>query len=340
MRKLFFLLLVILLVGCSSAPIEQTSQPVIVQNQIIHPSIAAKITDTPSATFIPESTATNWPTPTMTTYPTMTPSPTLGIGSTVISPVDGMVMVYVPAGDFLMGSTDDRLADLYPQHTRYLDAYWIDSTEVTNAMFLQFVSDTGYVTLAEKEGKGWFIDGSNYGWVDGVNWRHPTGPNSNLIDIENHPVIYVSWNDASAYCAWARRRLPTNVEWEKAARGIDGRTHPWGEGIDCSMANIAECSVTGTSAVGSYPTDVSPYGVFDMAGNITEYVLDMYEGYYDVTNGSDIIPTSDGIHVDSRGGSYFDILHIDTLYIELVGVYESYVEGAVPMAGFRCAFSP
>ena len=253
----------------------------------------------------------------------------------MVSPVDSMTMVFVPSGDFLMGTSDEPASSVYPLHSRYLDDYWIDSTEVTNAMFLQFVTDTGFVTFNEEQGKGWVVNGNEGGWVDGVSWQHPNGPNSDLTDLGNHPVVDVSWNDATAYCAWAGRRLPTHAEWEKAGRGTDGRMNPWGEGIDCTKANIADCGRLGTSEVGSYPSDMSPYGAFDMAGNVSEYLLDMYEGYYELSAEGDPIPTSDGIHVDARGGSYFDIFP----EMELFLVYSSYLESSLPAWGFRCAMS-
>ncbi len=174
-------------------------------------------------------------------------------------------MVYVPAGEFLMGSTDadvqrylrmfpgagkDWFADEQPRHWVFLDAYHLDTYEVTVEQFQSFAAATG---------RG-MPPAPSWGWID------------------HHPVVNVSWDDAVAFCGWAGKRLPTEAEWEKAARGTNAQTFPWGEGIDASKAN---CGSGGTKAVGSYPGGVSPYGVHDMAGNVWEWVADWYDsGYY------------------------------------------------------------
>ncbi|HSG45809.1 MAG TPA: SUMF1/EgtB/PvdO family nonheme iron enzyme, partial [Anaerolineales bacterium] len=133
---------------------------------------------------------------------TKTPSPTeatLGIGSTMTGS-DGMTLLYVPAGEFTMGS-EDGADDEKPVHTVDLDAFWIDQTEVTNAMFADFISETGHTTDAEKAGKSWVYQDGDWNQVDGADWTHPFGPSSGISDIMNHPVIHVSWNDAQAYCS-------------------------------------------------------------------------------------------------------------------------------------------
>ena len=211
------------------------------------------------------------------------------IGSTMVSPKDGMTMVYVPAGEFLMGPHYDQ-----PQHTVYLDAYWIDQTEVTNAMFEEFVSETNYLTDAEKAKGGYVRFGYNLEFVPGANWLYPDGPKIDTSGIERHPVRNVSWNDAIVYCEWAGRRLPTEAEWEKAARGTDARLYPWGNDFNCSLGNFddetwfSSTVVAGgpncdgyksTAPVGSFPQGASPYGVLDMAGNVSEWVADWYGDY-------------------------------------------------------------
>jgi len=173
-------------------------------------------------------------------------------------PADGMVMVYVPAGEFLMGSSDaDGQAqdNEKPQHTVYLDAYWIDRTEVTNAQYRKCV-EAG----ACREPGCW--DNENYNAPD-------------------QPVVCVSWDDARAYAAWAGGRLPTEAEWEKAARGTDGRIYPWGNSApDCDKANYADC-IEHPAVVGSCLLGANPYGALDMAGNVWEWVADWYDaGYY------------------------------------------------------------
>ncbi len=280
-------------------------------------------TSRPSDTPMPTDTATPAPTDTNTPIPP-TPIATLGIGSTMVSSKDGMTLVYVPAGEFLMGSID---ADIYagsdekPQHTVYLDAYWIDKTDVTNAMFAQFVQAASYKTDAEKVGIGYSFDFSSGNWTDtrGANWQHPHGPSSDISNLDNHPVAQVSWNDAKAYCEWAGRRLPTEAEWEKAARGTDGSIYPWGnDPATGNLLNLADKNLNAswadktiddgyqfTSPVGHYPAGISPYGALDMAGNVWQWVVDWYDKNYYVNSPTrnPTGPTSGDSHV-LRGGSW------------------------------------
>jgi len=172
-----------------------------------------------------------------------------------------MELVFVPAGDFLMGAADDDddpwvWPDQQPQRVVYLGAYWIDRTEVTNAMFQRFVAATGH--------------DAGSAWRDRASGK------------PDHPVGGVNWFDAKAYCRWAGRSLPTEAEWEKAARGTDGRKHPWGnEEPDESRCN-RDMQEGGTTPVGKYsPKGDSPYGAADMIGNVWEWVADWYDsGYY------------------------------------------------------------
>ena len=200
------------------------------------------------------------------------PTPAEGdIGDTWTRPADGMVMVYVPAGEFLMGSgeADDQAGDDdKPQHTVYLDGYWIDRTEVTNTQYEKCV-EAG----ACREPGCW--DDEDYNAPD-------------------QPVVCVSWDDAQAYAAWVGARLPTEAEWEKAARGTDGRIYPWGDEFDSTRLNYCDQNCDQdwkdtntndgyavTAPVGRYPSGASPYGALDMAGNVFEWVADWYEeGYY------------------------------------------------------------
>lgn len=178
--------------------------------------------------------------------------------TTQISPNDSMPMVYVPSGEFLMGSLEGVGEDNeHPQHTIYLDAYWIDKTEVTNAMYAKCVS-AGICTDPLESNS---ITRSMY-------YGNP--------EFDNYPVINVNWNQALAYCNWVGRSLPTEAEWEKAARGTDGRIYPWGNKIP---DNIFSDNLD-TTEVGSFPDDMSPYGAMDMAGNVMEWVKDLYDNYY------------------------------------------------------------
>lgn len=223
------------------------------------------VTNTPTTTFVVSPTVkpTNTVRVTSTVTPTETPPPTPTIGiQSMISPVDGMPLVYVPAGEFEMGSEDGR-DDEKPVHTVFLDAYWIDQTEVTNEMYAICVQAGECSPPGSKES---FTRNNYFG-------------NS---EFDDYPVIEVSWNDAKSYCEWADRRLPTEAEWEKAARGTDGRTYPWGEQIDNTYANYR--GVQDTMPVGSYEKGKSPYGVYDMVGNVWEWVADWYyENYYSIS---------------------------------------------------------
>ena len=196
--------------------------------------------------------------PTPTPKLTATPAPPPSLGSTMKREKDGMVMVYVPAGAFKMGS-NQGLADQKPVHKVTLDAYWIDQTEVTNGMYALCVS-TGWCQLPHEtdwHGKKYFDD-----------------PNK----IE-YPVIYVDWQQANTYCQWVSGRLPTEAEWEKAARGTDGRTNPWGNTIDETTFGNFSDEGGRPERVGSYEKGKSPYGAYDMAGNVLEWTADWYDVY-------------------------------------------------------------
>lgn len=297
--SLFLIALVI--VGCQANPTTpiqtQTKTATATQN----PSPIA--TETPTS---PPATATSTripPSPTLsftrtpipaTSTPTPSPTPQLTTRSQ-----DGKIMVLVPAGEFMMGSpAGEGGDDEVPQHKVTLDGYWIDRTEVTNAQYRSFVEATGYRMPTT------------------CDWGDPTYADAAKT---NHPVVCVSRDDAQAYCEWAGARLPTEAEWEKAARGTDRRTYPWGIGFDGTRLNYCDINCEGeqrdptyndgyaqTAPVGSYLTGVSPYGALDMAGNVWEWVSDWYNFYY-YTRSPESNPQgpNSGQYGVLRGGSWW-----------------------------------
>lgn len=194
---------------------------------------------------------------------------------------DNAEMVYIPAGTFTMGDTHgDGEADERPAQRVTLQAFWLDRTEVTNGQFSQFAK------FARNTGIG-----------RGGEWQMEPGK-------EHHPVVHVPWRVAAAYCRWAGKRLPTEAEWEYAARGTDGRKYPWGNTWEDSRARFSGNRRDQAAAVGSYPTGVSPFGALDMAGNVWEWVGSLYKPYpYVATDGRED-PAVPGRHV-VRGGSWF-----------------------------------
>jgi formylglycine-generating enzyme len=177
-------------------------------------------------------------------------------GSESRGPDGGEEMVEIPAGEFILGSDQGGFNEK-PAHVAYLEQYWIDRYEVTFQQYMEFVEKTGH--------------------------RQPGPPSRYARKLEalrgpNQPITYVSWHDADKYCQWRGDRLPTEKEWEKAVRGTDGRTWPWGEGLSGHPANFAgeTDGYLVTAPVGSFPRDQSIFGVYDGAGNVMEYVEDLY----------------------------------------------------------------
>ena len=166
-------------------------------------------------------------------------------------------MVLIPEGDFILGS-DDKNSIAYPKQTLNLPAFWIDKYEVTNSEFLDFSIKTGYQGEGAKEGK---------------DWRLFVTP-----EKARFPVVYITWNDATAYCKSLGKRLPTEEEWEKAARGTDGRTYPWGNEWVDNRSNTYEAGLAKPAAIGQFD-DVSPFGVHDMLGNVQEWTGSWYTTY-------------------------------------------------------------
>jgi sulfatase modifying factor 1 len=227
-------------------------------------------------------------------------------------------MTWIPGGDFWMGSEDPMFRDARPVHKVYVDGFWMDKTTVTNAQFAAFVKATGYVTIAErpvdpaqypgapaemlKPGAPVFVAPPGpvaldsllnwWRWQPRANWRNPRGPGSDIEAADNYPVVQVAYEDAVAYAKWVGKRLPTEAEWEFAARGgFDRKTFVWGNDPTPGgkhMANvyqghfpnrnIAEDGFTGVAPVCSFP--VNGYGLCDMSGNVWQWVSDWYRADY------------------------------------------------------------
>jgi sulfatase modifying factor 1 len=241
-------------------------------------------------------------------------------------------MVFIKAGTFMMGGDNKQAApDEYPKHKVTVSGFWMDEHEVTNSQFERFVKATGYITTAEvkpnwdelkkqlapgtpkpddsllqaaslvfkQPGKAVSINDYSqwWEWKKGANWRHPHGPNSNINGMGNYPVVHISWFDAVNYCKWAGKRLPTEAEWEWAARGgLTNNIYPWGnEPVDAGKpkANTWQGSFPNTNTlrdkffytapVGSFKPN--GFGLYDMAGNVWEWCADYYNNtYYSTIN--------------------------------------------------------
>jgi len=231
--------------------------------------------------------------------------------------IGGMEFMRVPAGKFIMGSKDDNefnQEDERPQRTVELNYdYWMGKFILTNQMFAEFIKSTNHVTTAEKEG-GYYPKESKF--VKGVDWKHPIDPKDKWEDKAEHPVVQVSWDDSMAYCKWFNEnfktelgdlllRLPSEAEWEKAARGAYANEWPWGNEFDLKKCNSAEGRKGGTTPVGAYSSfgGDSPYSCADMVGNVWEWTHTLFNKYpYNVKDRRE-----DEANRDSRvlrGGSF------------------------------------
>ena len=240
-------------------------------------------------------------------------------------------MVAIPAGSFEAGDPDGR-PDEAPRPVT-VAAFQLMRFEVTNAQFAAFVAETGHVTDPELRGFGYVWPGR---WVKvpGADWRHRSGPASNPIGLDDHPVVQVSWSDASSFCLHHGLRLPGEEEWEFAARGTDGRIFPWGEAApdeggtrranygtnECCAADMTD-GYHETAPVGSYPAGVSPFGLHDMAGNVWEWTAS---------------PDGDSGKYVIRGGGWGNnpfCLRMSYRHKNPPGI-------GLDMVGFRCAGDP
>ena len=273
------------------------------------------------------------PTPTKTPTPRPTPTPNEpAAGAT--REIDGITFVYVPAGEFLMGSTEAEVEALLcnqttgncerawvepemPQHTVVLDGFWISRIEVTNAQWQTFMQADGYSTQRYWTSEGWRWRTENAIITAPGQWTDSD------FNGQNYPVVGVSWYESAAYASWLADRtgiairLPTEAEWEKSARGTQGRVYPWGNDWDASRANYCDSNCPNdwkdieysdgyalTAPVGSYAAGASPYGALDMAGNVREWVGDWYaNSYVGAGQRNPTGPDSGGSRV-VRGGSW------------------------------------
>ena len=254
--------------------------------------------------------------------------PVLGVGSMRVRTTDAMTMVFVPEGEFVMGDEDGNEFEM-PVHQVYVDAFWMDKFEVTTAQFVRFLNATA---VGVEDEQGLLLEEQNtIEYADGV-WSVMRG-------FESHPVVGVSWFGANAYCVWVGGRLPTEAEWEKAARGTAGREYPWGNWDATNELMNMNVAMVGTMPVGSYPAGVSPYGVMDLAGNAWEWVQDWYDaGYYEYSPYPNPQGPQEGELKVARGGGGIDAtMTLDvrsTVRWQLAPVEEN------PVVGFRCVQVP
>jgi formylglycine-generating enzyme required for sulfatase activity/serine/threonine protein kinase len=249
-------------------------------------------TATPTATRAPTATSTVRPTAAPVLQATASPPPPAAVlpvptqaevaataGMTRVNAIDGATYVFVPAGAFSMGSTNGNV-DEQPVHPVKLDGFWIMQTEVTNDEYRRCV-EAGPCAAPRSD-----------------RWQDPA--------LATYPVVGVTWDDANRYATWAGGRLPTEAEWEKAARGTNGGAYPWGDAIpDGSLLNFIESSKGAPQPVGSYPAGASPYGVLDMAGNVEEWVADWYQpDYYSQSPADNPLGPENGVLRGLRGGSF------------------------------------
>lgn len=275
--KGFYIVLFITLILAACAP-----------SEMVTPTAVPISTST--STPLP-ATSTHTPLPTVTLTATMTPTATPLPAE--ITDDRGVPMVLVPAGEFTMGN-DDGYGEEKPAHIVYLDTFYIDQTEVTHSQYAECVD----VGACEKPHRIGFVAYPDYYLME---------------EYADYPIIRIDWNDAVTYCDWAGKRLPTEAEWEKAARGEDARLYPWGDSSPtCDLANVPACGreylnpILSFFPVGSFPEGKSPYGAYDMIGNAWEWVSDWYDGSY-YTNSPDKNPTGplSGEARVLRGGSAF-----------------------------------
>ena len=256
-------------------------------------------------------------------------------------------MVFVRGGSFTMGDSTGMPHE-GPAHRVTVRSFWIDRTEVTVREFARFIDATQYVTESERIGASSVFDFESHRWtqVRGASWRHPDGPNS--LAPMNEPVTQVSWNDANAYARWAGKRLPTEAEWEFAARGgLEGRTYAWGDDLrpggrpvanwwqgSFPSNNTREDGYLSRAPVGRFPPN--GYGLYDVAGNVWEWTADWFDSRgFDEADAVDPRGASIGTERAMRGGSYLCAENFCNNY-RVVGRGHATPDSALGNLGFRC----
>lgn len=306
---IILLLTGILLVGCGVEGVTDVTPTTAAKPTEAFTPVVLQATNTPAP---PPPTPTPRPKP--TDAPTKPPEPTqagaTAAPTTAANPTLDTPMSEIPGGKFMMGS-DAGNADAKPPHEVAVKTFMLDQFEVTNADFMLFVDAVAYKTDAEKgnESDTWLTYAK---------------------DQDNHPVVKVSWNDAKAFCEWAGKRLPTEAEWEFAARGTDGRAFPWGNEYNAKNANGKDAGLRSTAAVGSFPAGASPFGIQDMSGNVQEWTASVAERY--PGNNADSKLYGDKLFIQ-RGGGWFAVKERLTTYFRDSNV----ATAANDDVGFRCA---
>jgi serine/threonine-protein kinase len=321
----------------SKLPLESTFTPTLDRSSASS-AFQAPTTVSPSPT---QPTATIQPSPSPSASPTAGPS-CAAQGQTWTRPKDKAVMVCVPAGGFPMGFPachDSWCQNEANQGPVDLPAFWIDRYEVTNAQYQRFVSDTSFVSGAERSGVSEVFGDPNP--VAEANWRSPQGPGSSLSGKDDHPVVQMNWFSANKYCEWVGGRLPSEAQWEKAARGSDGRLFPWGG--DAPDKNSLNATTPGssdnfryTAPVGSFPEGISPYGLYDMAGNAYEWTRSLMKSYpYKPDDGREVKGEPDvNETMVLRGGSFYTDYGTVRSTWRTPGTAQFATDGT----GFRCVF--
>lgn len=243
--------------------------------------------------------------------------------SVIVWPDDGKEMVFLPGGTFIMGSNDGN-PNCQPEHQFFVDDFYLDRWPVTNGEYKKFVDATDH--SVPNYHVSW-CDTTEYNWNPETR-MYPSGK-------RDHPVVLVTWEDAMAYAAWAGKRLPTEAEWERAARGLSGQRYPWGSEFVSGRCNCKEAGLESTSPVGAFsPEGDTPEGLVDMVGNVWEWCNSLYRSYpYDPDDGRESRQAS-GFRV-LRGASWVNDANVVHCISRLDGDFQFYNN-----VGFRCAVSP